>query len=125
MSTSIQTRGLHHVYKYILILITVYVVAISYQYFSFRFIPHNVIDRNSSLDQNKTNSTRVLVIYVYAKTHLLSEANLDYFVILQQVNNAPVNESNLPILPSYANYIQHENKCFDLGTVGWFLSSGV
>ena len=34
-------------------------------------------------------------------------------------------KQNYPILPSNAHYIQHENKCFDTGTFGWFLSSGM
>jgi len=83
-------------------------------------------------------SYRVLVIYVFAETHSLSKSNLeyfirvavlktknvDYYIILQQINDTYVNEKNLPKLPSYAYYIQHENKCFDLGTIGWFILSG-
>ena len=50
---------------------------------------------------------------------------VDYFFILQQVGDKPVNESLLPILPSNARYIQHENKCFDIGTMGWFLTQNI
>jgi hypothetical protein len=83
-------------------------------------------------------SFKVLVIYVFANTHSLSLANLQYFIrvavmkstnvnyyiILQQFNNLTSIKSSLPSLPSYAHYIEHENKCFDLGTIGWFLSNG-
>ena len=34
-------------------------------------------------------------------------------------------KTKLPTLPSNAHYIQHENKCFDIGTIGWFLASGM
>ena len=83
--------------------------------------------------------TRTLIIYVYAETHGLARQNLnffirtavnqshdaDYYFILQRINGATFNESQLPTLPSNAHYIQHENKCFDIGTIGWFLSSGI
>ncbi len=46
---------------------------------------------------------------------------VDYYFILQNVNNKIVNESEMPILPKRnAHYIQHENKCFDFGSAGWF-----
>jgi hypothetical protein len=83
--------------------------------------------------------TRTLVVYVYAKTHELAEQNLaffirtavrnshdaDYYFILQQINNISIDEKKLLILPSNAHYIQHENKCYDIGTIGWFLSTGI
>ena len=31
---------------------------------------------------------------------------------------------SLPQLPSNAQYVYHENKCYDWGTFGWALSSG-
>jgi translation initiation factor eIF-2B subunit epsilon len=35
-----------------------------------------------------------------------------------------VDESELPLLPKRnAHYIQHENVCYDFGTIGWFLST--
>jgi hypothetical protein len=93
----------------------------------------------SSQTDHNTSSSRVLVVYVYAKTHALAEQNLaffirtavhsfhsaDYYFILQQMNNQYINETTLPLLPSNAHYIHHENKCFDIGTIGWFLSSGI
>ena len=83
--------------------------------------------------------TRTLIIYVYAETHGLARQNLnffirtavnqshdaDYYFILQRINGATFTETQLPTLPSNAHYIQHENKCFDIGTIGWFLSSGI
>ena len=80
----------------------------------------------------------VLLIYVYSRTHSHAFDNLKYFIehavrendgvdyyfILQNVNNKTVNESELPALPrSNAHYIQHDNVCFDYGTVGWFLKT--
>ena len=92
-----------------------------------------------SVDPNDTVSTaRTLIVYVYGKTHasawenlkffiqtaVRSSYNADYYFILQQIHQQAFDEKSLPELPSNAHYIQHENKCFDLGTVGWFLSSG-
>jgi len=86
-----------------------------------------------------SSQTRTLIIYVYAETHGLARQNLnffirtavnqshdaDYYFILQRINGATFTETQLPTLPSNAHYIQHENKCFDIGTIGWFLSSGI
>ena len=83
-------------------------------------------------------SNRTLIIYVFGKTHESAEENLaffirtavrdfhnaDYYFILQQINVTHFDLSKLPPLPSNGHYIQHENKCFDLGTVGWLLSTG-
>lgn len=102
--------------------------------FSFDIAPAN----NSGWSVDTISSgTRTLVIYVYGKTHPLSEENFvffirtavrashdaDYYFILQRTNDFVLDEKKLPILPSNAHYIHHENKCFDLGTVGWFLAS--
>lgn len=77
----------------------------------------------------------VLLIYVYADTHKYAYGNLKYFIetavheqdgvnyffILQQVENREVDETQLPRLPKgNAHYIQHENKCYDYGSIGWF-----
>ncbi len=79
----------------------------------------------------------VLLIYVYANIHKYAYGNLKYFIdnavrekdgvdyifILQQVDQKEINESEMPLLPkSNAFYIQHENRCFDLGTIGWFFA---
>ncbi len=78
------------------------------------------------------------MIYVYARIHSHAFGNLKYFIknavrendgvdyyfILQNVGNKIVNETELPLLPKRnAHYIQHENLCFDFGTVGWFLNT--
>jgi hypothetical protein len=77
----------------------------------------------------------VLVVYVFADTHRYALGNLKYFIqkavrkddgvhyyfILQQTRNVSMNSTRLPYLPLNAWYIQHENKCFDIGTIGWFL----
>jgi hypothetical protein len=93
----------------------------------------------SRVTTNAATSSRTLIVYVYAKTHQLAEQNLaffiratirdshdaDYYFILQEIDNKTIDEKNLPLLPSNAHYIHHENKCFDIGTIGWFLSSGM
>ena len=75
------------------------------------------------------------MIYVYANTHSHAYGNLKYFIetavregdgvdyyfILQQIGNKTINENDFPVLPKVnAHYIQHEDKCFDFGTIGWF-----
>ncbi|UJR20038.1 hypothetical protein I4U23_023172 [Adineta vaga] len=82
--------------------------------------------------------SEVLLIYVYANAHSYAYGNLKYFIenavqendgvdyyfILQQIDKKPINESIMPVLPkSNAFYIQHENKCFDYGTIGWFFDT--
>ncbi len=101
--------------------------------------------------QNATTSTilatlpqvkgkeRILVLYVWANIDVQVLGNLEFFVrhgvsasrpidyyfILQKVNNTPVDESRLPRLPSNAHYLQHENECYDIGTFGWFFSQNI
>jgi hypothetical protein len=93
----------------------------------------------SQLPNDLTATSHTLIVYVFGKTHASAEQNLaffirtavrqshqaDYYFILQQINNTVFDGTKLPILPSNAHYIQHENKCFDIGTIGWFLSSGI
>ena len=72
---------------------------------------------------------------MYADTHFYAYGNLKYFIeravrerdgvdyifILQQVDNKVIDEKELPPLPKgNAFYFQHENRCFDYGTIGWF-----
>ena len=87
---------------------------------------------------SSTSPTRTLVIYAYGETHASAKENLlffirtavrsshdaDYYFILQRVKNQVFDEKELPPLPPNAQYIQHEDKCFDLGAVGWLLSTG-
>ena len=89
--------------------------------------------KNSS---NRPSTAHVLLIYVYAQTHDHAYGNLKYFIdtavreddgvdyifILQRVHNKEINESAMPLLPQgNAVYFQHENRCFDFGTIGWFI----
>lgn len=83
--------------------------------------------------------TRTLVIYVFGNTHESAEENLrffirtavhashdaDYYFILQRINNTYYDISKLPKLPSNGYYLQHKNRCFDLGTIGWFFAGGM
>ena len=79
----------------------------------------------------------MLLLYVYAGTHSHAYGNLKYFIekavreedgvdyyfILQQVENKTINEKEMPLIPQKnARYVQHENKCFDFGTYGWFIN---
>ncbi len=81
--------------------------------------------------------SHILLVYVYANIQEHAYGNLKFFIdnavrekdgvdyvfILQQVDNQEIKESEMPLLPkSNAFYIQHENQCFDLGTIGWFLT---
>lgn len=82
---------------------------------------------------------RVLILYVWGNTDVQSLGNLeffilhgvretqpaDYYFILQRMNKTAVDESLLPVLPSNAHYVQHENECRDIGTFGWFLSQNI
>ncbi len=127
-----------NLYKYILFVVLISITIISSLTYSYRSIPIDNINNNKLNLKISEESYRVLVIYVFADTHSLSKSNLeyfirvavlktknvDYYIILQQINDTHVNEKSLPKLPSYAYYIQHENKCFDLGTIGWFILSG-
>jgi hypothetical protein len=93
----------------------------------------------SRLSNDLVATSRTLIVYIFGQTHALAEQNLaffirtavrqshnaDYYFILQQINNTVFDETKLPILPSNAHYIQHENKYFDISTIGWFLSSGI
>ncbi|CAF2816741.1 unnamed protein product [Rotaria sp. Silwood2] len=128
-----------------LVLLTLPYLFIIYSYFlkssssSSSSINNSMQIKQSSRVLKSIDVERVLVIYVWADTDVQAVGNLqffirygvhpsqpaDYYFILQQVNNKTVIESRLPILPSNAHYIQHENECFDFGTVGWFLSSKI
>ncbi len=127
-----------NLYKYILFVVLISITIISSLIYSYRSISIDNINNNKWDLKISEESNRVLVVYVFADTHSLSKSNLeyfirvavlktknvDYYIILQQINDTHVNEKSLPKLPSYAYYIQHENKCFDLGTIGWFILSG-
>ena len=67
--------------------------------------------------------SRHFLPFFFIRTAVCESHNADYYFILQQISNKIFHKTKLPILPSNAHYIQHENKCFDLGTIEWFLSS--
>ena len=80
--------------------------------------------------------SELLLLYVWANTHSHAYGNIKYFIdvavrendgvdyyfILQRVDNKSIDESQMPLLPSNGHYIQHDNECFDFGTVGWFFN---
>ncbi|CAF3688102.1 unnamed protein product [Adineta steineri] len=108
-----------------------------YQYVS-NFIGSNAKpSKTRPLLTNSSYHADVLLIYVYANVHRHAYENLKYFIenavreqdgvdyifILQQTENKSIDESKMPPLPkTNAFYFQHENKCFDFGTMGWFFS---
>ena len=136
---------------YLMLIIVVSFIIVGYHFIPYTALLNRLDCRNnicdtdlisfsrSELENYRTPSSRTLVVYVYGKTHALAEKNLiffvrhavrrsdhaDYYFILQQIDKTYFDESKLPVLPPNAHYIQHENKCFDLGTIGWFLSSGM
>jgi len=127
-----ESDVISHKKKNILIIILLSIIILFGSYFK---MPSRST-RFYMINNEMSNETfKVLVIYVFANTHSLSLSNLeffirvavmkssnvDYYIIIQKLN---MNNITLPVLPSYAHYIQHENKCFDLGTIGWFLSNG-
>lgn len=95
----------------------------------------NKTESPSTLKVDKSPPNEILLLYVYAGTHSRALGNLKYFIenavqendgidyyfILQQIEKKPIDEKEMPPLPSKnAHYVQHENKCFDFGTFGWF-----
>jgi hypothetical protein len=80
--------------------------------------------------------SKVLLIYVWANSHSYAYGNLKYFVdiavrendsvdyyfILQRIDNKTIDESKMPLLPKNGHYIQHDNECYDFGTIGWFFN---
>ena len=48
----------------------------------------------------------------------------DYVIVLQQ-GEGLYQLDPLPPLPPNARYLKHENKCYDIGTVGWVLKNHV
>ena len=57
----------------------------------------------------------------FVKTAVRQRDGVDYIFILQQVYNRVIDEKDMPVLPKgNAFYFQHENQCFDFGTIGWF-----
>jgi hypothetical protein len=102
-------------------------------------IMHHTLIHTPRSQNDTVETSRTLIVYVFGETHESSEQNLaffvrnavreshdaDYYFILQQINKKIFDKRKLPKLPSNAQYIQHENKCFDLGSIGWFLSSGM
>ena len=148
MVFNISICNLSSIRKYIVFIFIICLIFVGYVFFScplfFRRIDCKDKDNifrsfiSLQIDHNPP-SNRVLVVYIYAKTHALAEQNLvffirtavhsfqpaDYYFILQQINNQYINEATLPLLPSNAHYIHHENECFDIGTIGWFLSSDI
>ncbi len=46
-------------------------------------------------------------------------------VLLQGNASQAQPPSGLPALPANARYVYHPNECYDWGTVGWLLQSGL
>ncbi|EIE18080.1 hypothetical protein COCSUDRAFT_31853 [Coccomyxa subellipsoidea C-169] len=76
-----------------------------------------------------------LVLYTFSDTDPEYLHNLEYFIqyglggkdveyifIVQQTRTSK--SLSLPALPENARYIEHENECYDWGTIGWALQTG-
>lgn len=78
-----------------------------------------------------------LVIYIYSSTDPEYLHNLEFFVkeavdradrcqyIFVVQDDSGVLPVDLPRLPKNARYVVHRNECYDWGTFGWVLKSGV
>ena len=101
----------------------------------FKYLLVNATKDSRNHSSGQSYNSNVLLIYVYADVHPYAYGNLKYFVdtavrerdgvdyvfILQQVHEKVIDEKEMPILPKdNAFYLQHENQCFDFGTIGWF-----
>lgn len=77
-----------------------------------------------------------LVVYVYSHSNPEYEHNLEFFVrhgmragdgcdyvITIQHGSGLRFSSELPLLPSNAKYVHHENMCFDFGTIHWLFDT--
>ena len=45
------------------------------------------------------------------------------YVIIIQHGVDLLETKELPTLPKNAEYVEHKNECFDLGTAGWYLKT--
>lgn len=95
--------------------------------------------RNSSLLRAVLPRDRsTLVAYIYSYTDLEYKENLYYFlehgvkpddgveyVIVMQEGNTTMGATKLPSLPSNVRVVKHPNGCFDWGTFGWLIQSGL
>lgn len=129
-----------------LLIILFALISMSYLYLFYSSLQIRFTYRNNifTLDLSSSKMSeeiepppRTLIVYIYGKTHQMSEENLsffirtavrashnaDYYFIIQRINGSIFDEKQFPSLPSNAHYVFHENKCFDLGTIGWFLLS--
>ena len=80
----------------------------------------------------------VLVVYVFSGTDPEYRSNLlfflehgiqendgcDYYIVLQKGPTLS-DPGRLPDLPQNAQYVEHPNECYDIGTVGWLLKNKV
>lgn len=80
-----------------------------------------------------------LVVYIFSATDPEYVHNLEYFVkegmvpndrchyvvVIQQPGEDEEPLPELPQLPSNAQYVHHANQCYDWGTFGWLLESGL
>jgi hypothetical protein len=125
--------------KVILLLIFLFAYAVTLFIYVNRPLPIVISPTIASTSPPVKKANYILAMYVWAESDAQYLGNLEFFVrhgvrathpidyyfILQQVDDKPVNESRLPPLPANARYIQHENKCMDIGTMGWFLSQNI
>jgi hypothetical protein len=59
----------------------------------------------------------------FLKSAISRDTRSRYIIILQGFSQE--SRSKLPSLPSHAEYVLHSNQCYDWGTYGWMLQSGM
>lgn len=83
-----------------------------------------------------TETPGTLVVYVFSNSDREYEQNLRFFikhaihaddgceyVFIIQTGEGLWKVSGLPVLPTNARYLHHQNGCYDWGTIGWFIGS--
>ena len=85
--------------------------------------------------EKQQRQQRILVVYVFPNQDLYTEANLRFFLkygmsteekytyvfVVQEGQGIKKFSGGLPEIPKNARYVWHENRCWDIGTVGWLL----
>jgi hypothetical protein len=57
--------------------------------------------------------------------HALVGMKLETFLVLSSQFGSQVSAQTLPPLPKNARYLFHQNECFDWGSVGWAIRTGM
>lgn len=63
-------------------------------------------------------------MYIREEEKVQEKDGCDYVIALQEGPGLQ-NLEPLPKLPPNARFVRHENKCFDLGTIGWMIETKI